>query len=76
MMRALSRRELLVTVRATLTGFTRPRETEANCVHAGPYGTRSSSIAVSGGGAVRLWTSDGPPCTHPLLDRSALFVEG
>ncbi|MBI1946560.1 MAG: NRDE family protein [Deltaproteobacteria bacterium] len=57
-------------------GFTRPRETEANCVHAGPYGTRSSSIAVSGIGAVRLWTSDGPPCTHPLLDRSALFVEG
>lgn len=54
-------------------GFVRPRETEANCVHAGPYGTRAATIAVVGVGAPRLWCTDGPPCTHPLLERSALL---
>ncbi len=57
-------------------GFVRPRETEANCVHAGPYGTRAATVVVVGTGAPRLWCSDGPPCTHPLVERSALFVEG
>ncbi len=33
------------------------------CVHAGEYGTRSSSmIFVSGDGAVRCFHADGPPC--------------
>jgi len=57
-------------------GFVRPRETEANCVHAGPYGTRSASIVVVDARGVRLWSSDGPPCTHPLLDQSALLAAG
>lgn len=56
-------------------GFVRPRESEANCVHAGPYGTRSSSIVMvpAGRGAPRVWASDGPPCTHELIERSALL---
>lgn len=57
-------------------GFDRPRETEACCVHAGPYGTRSSTIVIAKHGErPRVWTSDGPSCTHPLLERSALFTE-
>jgi uncharacterized protein with NRDE domain len=57
-------------------GFDRPRETEACCVHAGPYGTRSSTIVIAKPGErPRVWTSDGPPCTHPLIERTALFTE-
>lgn len=61
-----------------VAGFVRPPETEANCVHAGPYGTRSASILLvpPAPGAARLWVSEGPPCTHPLLERSALLVPG
>ncbi len=55
-------------------GFVRPRETEANCVHAGPYGTRAATVVVVGAGAPRVWCSDGPPCTHELVERSALFA--
>jgi hypothetical protein len=55
-------------------GFDRPRETEACCVHSGPYGTRSASIVVVPEGAgPRLWTSDGPPCTHVLDERTGLL---
>lgn len=54
-------------------GFVRPRETEANCVHAGPYGTRSATMLLAGVEGVRLWSSDGPPCTEPLQDQSALL---
>lgn len=58
-----------------VAGFVRPLETEANCVHAGPYGTRSASIlAVPFSSAPRLWVSDGPPCAHPLVERSALWT--
>ncbi len=58
-------------------GFTRPRETEANCVHAGPYGTRSASIVLVPGppGLPRIWCSDGPPCTHELVERTSLFTD-
>jgi uncharacterized protein with NRDE domain len=59
-----------------VAGFVRPPETEANCVHAGPYGTRSSSILLVARAPARprLWVSDGPPCTHELLSRDALWL--
>lgn len=57
-----------------VAGFIRPRETEACCVHAGPYGTRSASVlVVADGRAPALWSSDGPPCTTPLIERTALW---
>lgn len=40
----------------------RPKETYAPCVHAGPYGTRSSTIVVGD----HVVYSDGPPCTTPF----------
>lgn len=54
-----------------VAGFIRPRETEAACVHAGPYGTRSACIiVVPPHGPARVWSSDGPPCTNALRERS------
>jgi uncharacterized protein with NRDE domain len=47
----------------------RPPPTWAACVHAGPYGTRSAEIVlVAASGAPRIWSSDGPPCTTPLVE--------
>ncbi len=40
----------------------RPRETYAPCVHAGPYGTRSSTIVIGD----RILYTDGPPCVTPF----------
>jgi uncharacterized protein with NRDE domain len=41
------------------------------CVHAGAYGTRSSSIVlVPPGGLPRFHYTDGPPCTSALLEAS------
>jgi uncharacterized protein with NRDE domain len=49
----------------------RPLQTEAACVHAGPYGTRSATVAVvAETGLPGLHCSDGPPCTHALEDAS------
>lgn len=53
----------------------RPKETEAACVHAGPYGTRSSSIVivppVEGVPVVRF--TDAPPCTADWTDAASLW---
>src|SRR5579859_1693816 len=47
-------------------GISRPLETEAACVHAGPYGTRSSTIVlVPPQGLPKVLCTDGPPCTSP-----------
>jgi uncharacterized protein with NRDE domain len=53
----------------------RPLPLEAACVHAGPYGTRSSSVVLvpDGRGAPRVFASDGPPCTHALTERTDLW---
>jgi uncharacterized protein with NRDE domain len=40
----------------------RPQETYAACVHAGPYGTRSSTIIIDN----ELYSADGRPCTTPF----------
>ena len=43
-----------------------PRGPGSLCVHAGPYGTRSSSIVlVPAAGTIRWFHADGPPCTTP-----------
>jgi hypothetical protein len=42
----------------------------AGCVHTGEYGTRSSMLVCDPAPASdrpRVWASDGPPCTHPLV---------
>jgi len=48
----------------------RPPETLATCVHAGAYGTRSSTIIVvpPGSSAPRIRFADGPPCTTPFAE--------
>jgi uncharacterized protein with NRDE domain len=49
----------------------------SNCVHLDEYGTRSSCIARYGEDpAVRpaVWVADGPPCTTPFVDASALWT--
>ncbi|MEW5851882.1 MAG: NRDE family protein [Myxococcota bacterium] len=51
-----------------------PSEAAAPCVHAGMYGTRSSSvIRVLPGAKPRLWSADGTPCTAPMREVSALW---
>lgn len=52
----------------------RPLETEAPCVHAGPYGTRSSIfVKVGAEGLPDVRYTDGPPCTASLVDASPLW---
>jgi uncharacterized protein with NRDE domain len=47
----------------------RPLETEANCVHAGIYGTRSAAIlVVPAQGPPRIRYTKGPPCTTAWED--------
>jgi len=45
-----------------------PRGPGSLCVHAGPYGTRSSSVlfVAAAASGVRYFHADGPPCTTPL----------
>jgi uncharacterized protein with NRDE domain len=55
------------------------RPNSGNCVHLDGFGTRSSCVVRVGagvGGAVsapRIWVADGPPCTTPYADASALW---
>jgi uncharacterized protein with NRDE domain len=52
----------------------RPPETEAACVHGDRYGTRSSTLVVVGrSGPPLVCYTEGPPCTNPFVDASALF---
>ncbi len=52
----------------------RPLATEAACVHAGPYGTRSSSVLlVRPRQRPRLWYTEGPPCRTPFLEATGLW---
>ncbi len=58
-------------------GFVRPIQTEAACVHAGPYGTRSATIVVvpqSASERPKVWSSDAPPCTSRLHPRTDLWT--
>jgi uncharacterized protein with NRDE domain len=44
------------------------------CVHAGPYGTRSSTlVAVDPGRVAAYLHADGPPCTRPFEDMTSLL---
>ncbi len=62
--------ELLELLKSTLarTGAPWP------CVRMGPYGTCSSTILMWGGGADRLWATDGPPDQSPWIERSELLA--
>lgn len=40
----------------------RPVETLSNCVHLGPYGTRTATVVRVGEGRPRVDWTDGPPC--------------
>lgn len=54
----------------------KPLALGAPCVHAGPYGTRSATIAVvppAGQGRPRVHFADGPPCQAPFEDRTTLW---
>lgn len=54
----------------------RPPAANAACVHLGAYGTRSATILqASPDGPPRVWSSDGPPCTAPLLEVTDLWAE-
>lgn len=53
------------------------RPNAATCVHLDGFGTRSSCLVRVGadaGGPPRLWVADGPPCTAPYEDGSALWA--
>lgn len=45
------------------------------CVRMGPYGTCSSTILMWGGGADKLWSTDGPPDQSPWIERSELLSQ-
>jgi uncharacterized protein with NRDE domain len=52
----------------------RPAAAGAACVHLGPYGTRSSTIVqLAPVARPRVWSSDGPPCTAPLVEATGLW---
>ncbi|MBI3179277.1 MAG: NRDE family protein, partial [Deltaproteobacteria bacterium] len=56
--------------------FARPKATEAACVHAGPYGTRSATIVLvpqDGATLPDVYAADGPPCTTPFRQETALW---
>jgi uncharacterized protein with NRDE domain len=52
------------------------RPNSANCVHLDTFGTRSSCLVRVGAatGPPRLWVADGPPCTTPYRDATALWA--
>ena len=53
-----------------------PRREEATCIHMDPhYGTRSSAVVrlAPSLASAELYAADGPPCVHPLEDRSRLL---
>ncbi len=57
--------------------FERPLVTEAACVHAGPYGTRSASIVLvppDDRELPEVYATLGPPCTTPFRRESALWA--
>jgi uncharacterized protein with NRDE domain len=45
---------------------------ESTCVHAGAYGTRSSTLLRTGK-APELWYAEGPPCRAPYRDLTPLL---
>ncbi|HZP43717.1 MAG TPA: NRDE family protein [Candidatus Binatia bacterium] len=45
-----------------------PRGPGSLCVHAGAYGTRSSSVILVGRRGTRTFFADGPPCRTPLAE--------
>jgi uncharacterized protein with NRDE domain len=54
-----------------------PRETRAACVHAGNYGTRSSTVAWAPADRAvppRLFFGDGPPCSAAHKDANHLWT--
>ncbi|HEY7147603.1 MAG TPA: NRDE family protein [Streptosporangiaceae bacterium] len=55
-------------------GSARAAGLSAACVHAGEYGTRSAMIVTVGpAGPPRVLVADGPPCTAPFTDVTALW---
>ena len=59
----------------------RPPAANAACVHIAArgrldaYGTRSSTIVQAAPGtAPRVWSSDGPPCTAPMVEVTELWT--
>ena len=50
---------------------------EATCIHAGPYGTRSSALLRRGARLDRdvFRFASGPPCTHPYEDFTPLLTQ-
>jgi len=52
------------------------RELTATCIHSEQYGTRSATLlALAPDRVVGYLTADGPPCTAPFVDRTALLEE-
>jgi hypothetical protein len=45
------------------------------CVHAGGFGTRSSTLLRLGPTGPRLLHAEGPPCTTPYRDFTSLLIE-
>lgn len=56
-------------------GSARPPAADAPCVHAGPYGTRTSTIVVvpPGEGLPLVEFTDGPRCQSPVHDAAGLW---
>jgi uncharacterized protein with NRDE domain len=48
---------------------------EDTCIHAGPYGTRSSTLLRSGVGAGEFRFASGPPCRHDYDDFTPLLTQ-
>ena len=48
---------------------------DSACVHAGPYGTRSSTLLLGGEGPGELRFAAGAPCQHDYRDVTALLGE-
>jgi uncharacterized protein with NRDE domain len=74
---ALLHRVLADHTRAEPVGTADGPRASTNCVHLGDYGTRSSCIIrcdETPHTRPRIWVADGPPCTTPFADVSALWT--
>ena len=62
--------------RTDITGRVWPASLSAACVHAEGYGTRSAMVVSvpAGAGVPAVQVADGPPCTEPMHDATALWA--
>ena len=66
-------RDIVPTIQHALSQHATDDVRNSACVHAGPYATRSSTIALFSQTAIEVWATDRSPCQEIYSDRSILW---